>query len=456
MAATTRPPSAAGSLIRGSLGATAALVGALMGLGVLATLGREVLLAMIFGTSRELEMFRLAFAVPNVLGTSLGAVVVSALVPVLSGFGSDKDSQAAALRQAMVATGLMAVVLSVIGALTAPAQVALMAPGFEPEERSRLTPIVAALWGFFGLTALSFGPRAFLSLRGIVWPMASANLVLGGTMALGLLVIAGLPEHMRSAGSLGVVAVVAALVLLVVHLAATPRRVLKRVFSTSVPAAGSALKLAGAATLAAFGGHLLGAIPRLIDRSVATELVPGTVAALDFSFSMITVPGIAFGIVFVISAQPRFAAAASAGDVAGVRRLAWLGGISVALAGAFGVVLMAGAEPVVRLLFGRGAFDEQAVQLTARIVWWHALALGPMVAAIILSQAVLSAGLLRLFLLGSLLRPLVKWIGVEVLVPAHGISGLAASFLLPEFVATGLFLSGIVLWYRSQLGRGAV
>lgn len=454
MTAGTRTRSAEWPPTRPSFGATAVLVGALMGLGVLATLGREVLLAMVFGTSRELEMFRLAFAVPNLLGTSLAAVVVAALMPVLAGCGNDDDSQATALRQVVIATGSMAFVLSGVGVLTAPLQVALMAPGFAPDERTRLTPIVAALWGFFGLTALSFGPRAFLSLRGVVWPMASANLLLGSTMVVGLLVIAGLPWHMRSAGSLSVVAIAAALVLLLVHLAATPRQVLRRVFSTGVSVAGSALTAATAATAAALAGHLLGATPRLIDRAVATSLLAGTVAALDFSFAIITVPGIAFGTVFVIAAQPRFAAAVTAGDAAGVRRLAWLGGASVALAIASGFLLAAGAEPVVRLLFARGAFDEQAVQLTARIVWWHALALGPMVAVIILSQAVLSAGLVRLFLLSSLLRPLAKWMGIELLVPAHGVSGLAASFLLPELVAMGLLLFGVVGWYRSQVRRG--
>lgn len=431
------------------------LVGGLMGLGVLATLGREMLLARLFGTGPEIEHFRLAFAIPNLLGTSLGTVLVAALTPMLASFPQDSESQAAALRQAMVVTVALAATLSVAGLLTVPLQVELMAPGYGPGRQAELAPVFVALWGFFALTACSFAPRALLTVRGVVWPMASANLVLGATMALGVALLSTLPAAMHTSASLTLIAIVAASLLLLVHAAALPTGLLVRSITAGSRAGGPSIAAAGMATFAAFAGHLLSASPRLIDRAVATELTSGTVAALEYSFSVITVPGIAFGTVFVIAALPRLARAVRDGDHLALVPLARWAGISVALAAAFGLALMIDPDFFVRFLFARGAFDDESVWLTGRIIWWHALALGPMVAAIVLSQALLSVGLVRLFLLGALLRPVSKWLAVEALVPAYGVDGLAASFVVPEMLVTLLFGFAIVRWYRLRRGGPA-
>ena len=51
--------------------------------GIVATFLREVVLAATYGTSTEIEVFRIAFAVPNMLSTSLGPAFVAAVVPAL-------------------------------------------------------------------------------------------------------------------------------------------------------------------------------------------------------------------------------------------------------------------------------------------------------------------------------------------------------------------------------------
>lgn len=439
-----------GGIGTNSFGRSATFVGLLMGLGVLATLVREILLAHLFGTGSEIERFRLAFAIPNLLGTSLATVVVAALSPMLSRHDADPGSQAEALRQSVAATIALGVSLGVLGILTAPWQANVMAPGYSPNDREALTPVFMLLWAFFIITACSFGPRAFLSHRGVVWPMASSNLILGGVMALGIVVLAVLPGSTHTAANLALVAIGAAALLLAIHVVALPRATLRLIWRRPADGAQRNLISSWTTLLIVLAGHLLSAAPRLVDRAAATDLLPGAVAAMDYSFSIITVPGIAFGSVFVIAALPRFASALRDRDDGAVRALAVLAAASAALAALFGLLLNIDTVGLVKLIFARGAFDAAAVAVTSTLVSWHAMALGPMVASLILAQAMLSAGLVNAFLLVSVLRVVLKVIAVTYLVPSYGLDGLAASFLVPELASAAVFLGILLVHFRSR------
>lgn len=411
---------------------TTATVGLLLGMGMLATMAREILMAGIFGTGRAIEHFRLAFAVPNLLGTSLATVVVAAMSPGLSRLDSQKSAEGAALRHAMQGAMILALGLGGLGLLTVPVQVNFMAPGYDELQRSELSSQVTTLWFFFVLVAVSFGPRAFLTVRAVTWPMASSNLLLSGTMVIGLWVLSILPGRSLSSQDLSGLAIAAAAVVLLVHLTALPRGALRDALRSQEARSSWVVGGAGLAVLAALVGHVLGSFPRLIDRSVATEFAPGTVAAMDFSFAVMTLPGVAFGTVFIMSALPGLARAIQGDDRLLLRRLAIFGAICIASAAAVGLLLSVNAKDFVRLVFQRGAFDSSDAELTASLLRWHALALGPMVASLILMQVLLTADLLKWFLAISALRVATKMVAIWALTPEHGIDGLAATFLAPE------------------------
>lgn len=429
------------------------LVALLTGVGIVATVLREVLIARTFGTNHEVEHFRLAFALPNALGTSLATVIVGALAPVLARFPDDDDGRSAAIRYSTIACCTLAIGLGIAGAATAPWQVSLMAPGYPSDRQADLVPDFVALWLFFVLVAISFGPRAYLSIRGIAWPMAASNLVLAATMSAGLLLLTLLPTSLHTTGSLALIALIGACALLVLHLAAMPKGGLASTIRRSL--ALSWRDIAGPARLmlVVLIGHLVSAAPRIIDRAAATELAAGTVAAMDYSFAIITVPGIAFGTVFITAAIPRFAAVSIGGDHSGLRSLVIRAAFMIALAMVVGVLVSSQAGLIVRLIFERGAFDSQATELTTRLLIWHALAVGPMVASLISMQAVLVANLATVFLLIAALRMISKLLAVAWMVPAFGLDGLAASFLVPELVSALAAGMAVWLWHSRRLAN---
>ena len=424
----------------------------LVGLGIVAGITREVLLARLLGTGPELEQFRLAFAIPNLFATSLGATLVAALVPFALTNRDDDEGEADALRRLSAASLILGAILAATGAATAHWQAALLAPGFDETRRDALSAQIAWLWGYFALVASTFGVRAFLSARSIIWPAASIGLVLGGTMALGLGVLTVFPATKLDANGLVILAIGAALVLLAVHIRAVPSRLWRLAASRNGTTTGGWTWRMGWAAIVAVAAHSISSAPRLIDRAIGTELAPGVVAALDFSFAVITVPGLIFGTALATALLPGLAAARASGD----RRLegssvSWILAVSI-VAGIVGLGIAAGSTEIVDLLFRGGAFDATSADMTARLLSWHAGSLGPMVASFVLFQVLLVRGQLMLLLVVASARVAAKWLAVHLLVPEYGLDGLAASFLAPEIVSTMLLATAAWLT-RGVRGR---
>ncbi len=59
------------------------IVPVLMGCGMVAAFARELVVAYSYGVSREVEIFRIAYALPNLLSFSVGTAFVSVAVPMI-------------------------------------------------------------------------------------------------------------------------------------------------------------------------------------------------------------------------------------------------------------------------------------------------------------------------------------------------------------------------------------
>ena len=440
-------PAARNALLRWS-------VPALYLAGIVATFLREVVLAATYGTSTEIEVFRIAFAVPNMLSTSLGPAFVAAVVPALMRAERGEGDVPATERDVTAINVAGVFALSVAGIVSAPLQARLLAPGYGPELVSDLTVQIALMWLFFAAAGCSFSLRAMLSRRGVLWPAAGATVVTSGMLALGCLLVGRFVPggSVPPAGLLTALAVVSGVLVLCMHVWVLPSesRSALRLRAADLPGVAWAARSLGGAVLLVGIFHFLSAVPRLIDRAMATTLESGAVAALEYSFSLITVPGILLGTSLVTMLYPGFARSVEAGDTQPVVQLVRPVLVSLGLAATAGICMSVLAPLIVDVVFARGSFGPDAAALTTEFLRWHAIALPLMVATIILAQAALAFRAYGLVLLVALARILAKWLGVAWLVPDHGLTGLAASFIIPEAVSTVL----LVILLRGKL-RGA-
>lgn len=139
-------------------GRSAFFVGAGILISRIVGLIRQRIFAHYFGTSAAGDAFSAAFRIPNFLQNIFGEGALSAsFIPVYAKLLAGND-EAEASRVANVVLGLLALVTSlvvVIGVLTTPYLIDLIAPGFEGETRELTIRLVKILFPGAGLLVLS-------------------------------------------------------------------------------------------------------------------------------------------------------------------------------------------------------------------------------------------------------------------------------------------------------------
>ncbi|MCH2101188.1 MAG: hypothetical protein MK209_04645, partial [Planctomycetes bacterium] len=283
----------------------------LLGFGILATLGREVLLGATYGTQRELELFRVAFGLPNMMGQTLAPAFVGIALPWLAIAARRGPEELRETQRQITRFGLaFAFVGSALIASLAPWLSAWMAPGFNDEELAHTTGQLRWLSLLYFGMALSFPLRTRLNRVGVFWPGASTSLII----SLGLVTVCATGWGLAD-GTRGLIAacVVSACMIWSLHAGyikgAESRYVSNR-------RKGRPAELEKALTLPTHQALLLGvlgaslyqmtqAIPRFLDRGFASGR-EGELAALEYSFNVLTAPGILFGTSLVMLAFPTF------------------------------------------------------------------------------------------------------------------------------------------------------
>ncbi|HET6670813.1 MAG TPA: murein biosynthesis integral membrane protein MurJ [Pyrinomonadaceae bacterium] len=157
-AATSAPDSDRGTQKHPGTGRSAFFVGAGILLSRIVGLIRQRIFAHYFGTSAAGDAFSAAFRIPNFLQNIFGEGALSAsFIPVYAKLLA-ADDEAEASRVANAVLGLLALVTSLIvlvGVLTTPYLIDLIAPGFSGETRELTIRLVKILFPGAGLLVLS-------------------------------------------------------------------------------------------------------------------------------------------------------------------------------------------------------------------------------------------------------------------------------------------------------------
>lgn len=363
----------------------------LIGLGYCVGFGRELLLAWVFGTSREIEIFRVAFGLPSILSDSAAISFIAVLIPVLLGGDGTGDGAGsrAAFARACRASVLIGIGICAIGLVTMPLQARLLGPGIVGENRAELVLAGRLCWLMFLGSLLSFPLRAEMSLRGRLWPGAAAPMTRSAAFVVGfalLVVVVG-----ADALTASVAAALSGAVVLAMHLLATGRH--GRASIASVVAApwrgGALLPLLSALTLVLATQFLISG-GRMLDRAVASVLPHGTLAAVEYSYAFALTAAALIGTTTNILLAPRIGRAlrddGSLGQPVVTAILAAGAGAAVA-----GGIVASLAPSIVALVLENGAFGADDTAATATVLRWQAWGVGPGVLTLILTQVLIQS-----------------------------------------------------------------
>ncbi|HHY05631.1 MAG TPA: murein biosynthesis integral membrane protein MurJ, partial [Clostridia bacterium] len=181
----------------------------------------------------------------------------------------------------------------------------------------------------------------------------------------------------------------------------------------------------------------------LVDRTLASQIVEGGISALNYANRLnLFVHGIFVASIATVM-YPAIAKMAAEKNISGLKKVLAeaISGINLLIVPAT-VGAMIFAEPIVRFLFGRGVFDEQAITLTAVALFFYALGMAGLGLRTVLSQAFYSLQDTKTPMLNATIAVVLNIILNIILSRYLGIGGLAlATSISALFCTLLLFIS---------------
>ncbi len=365
-----------------------------IGLGTLVSrvsgFAREIVTAAVFGAGTSMDIFVAAFTIPNLVCRVLGETAVeSAFMPLFRGLKAKGDSSAAwrLASHTLNALTIMLIALVVVGIAASPLLVRLVASGFEGEvfrSTVRMTRLMFPFGLLIGLAALM---GAVLLAHRSYRPYSLAPVMLN----LGILGSVVLLSGELSFYSLGVGVVIGGALQFLVQVPFVRRLAARDGERLFRPGAG--LKDENMRHVRRLAGPVLASaviqrLGTLVDRLIASFLVPGSISSLYYSFRIVHLPYAILALSAGRSVAPLLSEQFALEEHEKFRRTL-LAGLRMNFAYLVPVIVLAVwySDAIVGLVYQRGAFDATDLAMTSSAFALYAVGLVSMGAEFLLVRA---------------------------------------------------------------------
>lgn len=464
----------------------------IVGLAVLCSrvlgLLREVLLARFFGGGMEMDVFKTAFRIPNLLRDMFAEGALSTAFVTVFSKKNELDGEAAAWGLANRVASLVVVFLSgvvLVGIVSAPWIVSWAAPGFSPEKMQLATLHARIMFPFILLVSLAALAMGLLNARDVYGAPAMASSFFNlFSIAGGVSLSWWLDPSFGSRALIGL-SVGTLLGGMAQLLAQCPAlwRVGYRFRWDPVwrdPGVGEVLRLMGPAVVASSA-----VLVNVMINQAFASMQPGhgPVSWLDNAFRLMQLPLGMFGVAIGTVTLPVVSRNAAVGDTDAVRSALGRGlrlGLLLTIPATLGLVFL--AYPIISIIYEGGKYDAEATLQTAAALRFYALGLAAYSGIKVIAPAFYAVGKRRTPMLVSFLaigiNVLLNWLFTFQLGMGH--RGLALStgcvatvnfFILYQFMRShlggmetgrlvssffrlcvaGMFLAGVCFWGWGQL-----
>jgi len=338
---------------------------------------RDVVIAWFFGAGLASDAFFVAFRIPNLLRRLFaeGSLTI-AFIPVFTEYLT-RNGKAEAFALGRATVRLLSVILAltaILGVICAPLIVGLIAPGFaESPDKQALTVLLTRIMFpyifFIGLVALAMG---ILNALGHFAAPALAPVMLNLAIIFAALFIA--PQMSEPVVGLAIGVIIGGILQLALQIPFLIRKGFA--FWAKSRFWHPGLQRVGRLMLPAVFGAAVYQINILIGTLLASLLPEGSVSYLYYADRLVQFPLGIFAIATATAVLPSLSRQAAAGD------LNALGGtfthamklvLFITIPSMVGLIVL--REPIVALLFKRGAFDAQTTHLTAIALLYYGIGL---------------------------------------------------------------------------------
>jgi putative peptidoglycan lipid II flippase len=462
----------------GSTGRHAAMVGAGILISRIIGLVRQRVFAYYFGTSGAGDAFSAAFRIPNFLQNVFGEGALSAsFIPVYAKLLAQGDEKEAR-HVANAVLGLLALITSIIvllGVLTTPYLISIIAAGFHDERRELTIRLVRILFPGAGLLVLSAWCLGVLNSHHRFFISYTAPVVWNISIIAALVVFGGRVGQFPLAEATAWGSVIGSALQFAVQMPI----VLKLVpnLRPAIDLASIHVRIVGRNFLPVFISRGVVQISAFVDAALASFLGQGAVVALSYAQSLYTLPVSLFGMAVSAAELPTMAKALGKSDEIaevlrhrldeGLRRIAFF---IVPSSMAF----LALGDVIAAVLYQTGEFKHEAANyvwaiLAGSTVGLLASTLGRLYSSTYyalrdtrtpLRYAAIRVALTTMlgYLCALPLPPLLgleqKW-GVAGLTASAGVAGWVEFVLLRKTLNQRIGRTGLPLVYVTKLWLGA-
>lgn len=337
-------------------------------------LAREMIISSQFGTSWELDAYLAAFRVPDLIFQIIArGALGSAFIPVFTAYlAREEKKEAWRLASAIFNIVFIAVTMaSILAAIFAPQLVArVVAPGFGPREWALTTSLMRLMLFssvVFGVSGIAMGIlNSFQHFLWPAWAPAIYNLsIIGGALFL--------------APTMGVYGLAIGVVVgSGLHLLIQVPELVKRGLSyfPILDLGHPGVREVGWLMLPRMLGLATMQVNFLVNTILASGLVAGSLAALNYAWLLMFLPLGVFAMAIATVAFPTFSELTAKGELGDLRRtlsltlrVTWY----LTVPATVGLFLL--REPIIRLLLERGRFGLESTDAVAWALQFYALGL---------------------------------------------------------------------------------
>lgn len=344
--------------------AASALVGALSLLTLLASIAKEIVVAREFGRGDAIDAFLIAFAVPafaiNVVAGSLNAAFVPTIVQVTTREGQERGREVFSSAVAVALVMLLSV--SAVLAVAFPGLAPFLAASFDAGKREATQRLFYLLLPAITLSGVATVWSGMLNAgRRFAAAAASPLAVPAATIACLLLFAERWGIAALAVGTIAGLLLQCLLLVIALRRAGLPAmpkwrgmtRPVRQIANQFAPMAVGALLMSGTT---------------LVDQAMAAMLEPGSVAALGYGGKVIYAINGVGAVALGTAILPHFSEMVARNDHAGLlTSIATYNRAILILSIIVTAVLVLFSEPIVRVLFERGAFGADDTLSVARV-----------------------------------------------------------------------------------------
>ncbi|MDR7869633.1 MAG: murein biosynthesis integral membrane protein MurJ [Tissierellaceae bacterium] len=338
------------------------------GLGFL----REVMIASKYGSGMETDTYFVAMTATVIIMGTLGSALNTTLIPIFSeirGKGG-RIAQRKYLNNILNIVILITVILAILAFIFSPVLIKILAKGFEGEQFDmavRLNRIGLPIVIFLGITYVFSG---YLQSNQIFGPHAIMGIPYNFVFLIYLLFFS---EGM-DISILMLVSVIASSTQFLIQYPAVRHSGYR--YSLNVNLRDPYLKKAMILVVPVLLGSAVRQINAVIDKTLASELIEGSISALTYSQRINEMVISVFVMAITTVVFPMLSEAFSQGDTSQVKRI-FNEGVNIILLitvpATIGIMIL--AEPIVYIFFERNAFNATATQMTSSALFFYSIGL---------------------------------------------------------------------------------